>query len=123
MLSPTTKKIVSRTIIAARLRAARYTRQARGRDLVRFLLSFRWSPGSTAATRTWWRLLHNTEKLADPTRFERSTSAFGEWGKILPDQAMTLAVFDRLVHHATIFEMNAESYRRRAALERKRGSG
>jgi hypothetical protein len=26
-------------------------------------------------------------------------------------------------HHATIFEMNVESYRRRAALERKRGRG
>jgi hypothetical protein len=31
---------------------------------------------------------------------------------------MTLAADDRLVHHATIFEMNVESYRRRAALER-----
>jgi hypothetical protein len=30
---------------------------------------------------------------------------------------------DRLVHHATIFEMNVESYRRRAALERKRSRG
>ena len=27
---------------------------------------------------------------------------------------------DRLVHHATIFEMNVESYRARKALERKR---
>jgi DNA replication protein DnaC len=26
---------------------------------------------------------------------------FGEWGKIFPDQAMTLAAIDRLVHHAT----------------------
>ena len=39
------------------------------------------------------------------------------------DQAMRVAVIDRLVHHATIFEMNVESYRRRAALERKRGRG
>ena len=44
---------------------------------------------------------------------------FGEWGKVFPDQAMTLAAIDRLVHHATIFEMNVESYRRRAALDRK----
>jgi IstB-like ATP binding protein len=36
---------------------------------------------------------------------------------------MTLAAVDRLVHHATIFEMNVESYRRRAAIERKRGPG
>ena len=48
---------------------------------------------------------------------------FGEWGKIFPDQAMTVAVVDHLVHHATIFEMNVESYRRRAALERKWGRG
>ena len=31
---------------------------------------------------------------------------------------MTVAAIDRLVHHAVIFEMNVESYRRRAALER-----
>ncbi len=37
---------------------------------------------------------------------------------------MTLAAVDRLVHHATIFEMDVESYRRRAALERKQqGAG
>ena len=39
------------------------------------------------------------------------------------DQAMTLAAVDRLIHHATIFEMNVESYRRREAIERKRGPG
>ena len=32
---------------------------------------------------------------------------------------MTVAAIDRLVHHATIFEMNVESYRRRTALGRK----
>ncbi len=48
---------------------------------------------------------------------------FGEWARIFPDQAMTLAAVDRLVHHATILEMNAESYRRRTAVERKRGPG
>jgi DNA replication protein DnaC len=61
-------------------------------------------------------------------RYERrsllitANQPFGEWGRIFPDQAMTVAVVDRLVHHATIFEMNVESYRRRAALDRKRGS-
>ena len=44
---------------------------------------------------------------------------FGEWGKVFPDPAMTLAAVDRLVHHATIFEMNVESFRRRAAMNRK----
>ena len=35
---------------------------------------------------------------------------FGEWRKIFSDQAMTLATIDRLVHHATILEINVESY-------------
>ena len=62
-------------------------------------------------------------------RYERrsllitANQPFGEWGRIFPDQAMTLAAIDRLVHHATILEMNVESYRRKAALERKRGKG
>jgi DNA replication protein DnaC len=62
-------------------------------------------------------------------RYERrsilitANQPFGEWGKVFPDPAMTLAAVDRLVHHATIFEMNVESYRRRTALERKRGPG
>ena len=47
---------------------------------------------------------------------------FGEWGSVFPDKAMTLAAVDRLVHHATIFEMNAESYRRKAA-EKAMGRG
>jgi DNA replication protein DnaC len=62
-------------------------------------------------------------------RYERrsmlitANQPFGEWGRIFPDQAMTLAAIDRLVHHAAILEMNVESYRRREALERKRGRG
>ncbi len=35
---------------------------------------------------------------------------FGEWGAIFPEPAMTLAAIDRLVHRATIFELNVESY-------------
>ena len=62
-------------------------------------------------------------------RYERrsmlitANQPFGEWGRIFPDHAMTLAAIDRLVHHATILEMNVESYRRRAAIERKRKAG
>ena len=33
---------------------------------------------------------------------------------------MTVAAVDRLVHHATILELNVESYRRRTALSRPR---
>src|ERR1700749_3939316 len=62
-------------------------------------------------------------------RYERrsmlitSNQPFGEWGRIFPDQAMTLAAIDRLIHHATILEMNVESYRRKVALDRRRGPG
>jgi DNA replication protein DnaC len=62
-------------------------------------------------------------------RYERrsmlitANQPFSEWAKIFPDQTMTLAAIDRLVHHATILEMNVESYRRREALDRKRGRG
>lgn len=62
-------------------------------------------------------------------RYERrsvmitANQPFGEWNRIFPDPAMTLAAVDRLVHHATIFEMNVESYRRRSAMEAKRRRG
>ena len=45
---------------------------------------------------------------------------FGQWDKIFPDPAMTVAAIDRLVHRATIFELNVESYRRRTAIGHKR---
>ncbi len=47
---------------------------------------------------------------------------FGEWNRIFPDPAMTLAAVDRLVHHATILELNV-SYRRRTAVERRKAPG
>ena len=62
-------------------------------------------------------------------RYERrsmlitANQPFGEWGKVFPDPAMTLAAVDRLVHHSTIFEMNVESYRRKTAFDNRRGPG
>ena len=62
-------------------------------------------------------------------RYERrsllitANQPFGEWGKIFPDPAMTLAAIDRLVHHATILEMNVDSYRRKEAIDKARGVG
>lgn len=44
---------------------------------------------------------------------------FSAWDRIFPDQAVTVAAIDRLVHHATILEMNVDSYRRRAAVARR----
>ncbi len=63
-------------------------------------------------------------------RYERrsilitANQPFGQWGKIFPDPAMTLAAVDRLVHHSTIFEINVDSYRRRDAIQQKqKGAG
>ncbi|MCZ6862849.1 MAG: IS21-like element helper ATPase IstB [Alphaproteobacteria bacterium] len=62
-------------------------------------------------------------------RYERrsmlitANQPFGQWDKIFPDPAMTLAAVDRLVHHATILELNVESYRRRQAIDKKPGPG
>lgn len=43
---------------------------------------------------------------------------FSTWGRVFPDQAVTVAAIDRLVHHTTILEMNTDSYRRRTAASR-----
>ncbi|MFO7856296.1 MAG: IS21-like element helper ATPase IstB, partial [Paracoccaceae bacterium] len=62
-------------------------------------------------------------------RYERrsvlitANQPFGEGNRIFPDPAMTLAAVDRLVHHATILELNVESCRRRAAVERRKRPG
>lgn len=56
-------------------------------------------------------------------RYERKSIAitantpFSQWNEVFVDPAMTHAAIDRLVHHALIFEMNVESYRRRTAQE------
>ena len=61
-------------------------------------------------------------------RYERrsmlitANQPFGDWNKVFPDPAMTIAAVDRLVHHSIIFEMNVESYRRRTAVERNAAS-
>jgi DNA replication protein DnaC len=58
-------------------------------------------------------------------RYERKSIAitantpFSQWGDVFDNAAMTMAAIDRLVHHATIFEMNVESYRRRTAQDKQ----
>ena len=40
-----------------------------------------------------------------------SNCPFAQWNTIFKDEMTTAATIDRLVHHATILELNAESYR------------
>jgi DNA replication protein DnaC len=54
-------------------------------------------------------------------RYERSSliitsnHSFSAWDEIFPDPSMTVAVVDRLIHHAQIYELKTDSYRRKSA--------
>lgn len=43
---------------------------------------------------------------------------FSEWDSIFCDPIMTVAAIDRLVHHAAILEIQAESFRQQTAMKR-----
>lgn len=38
---------------------------------------------------------------------------FSQWDHIFPDNIMTVAAIDRLIHHATLIELTGESYRKK----------
>lgn len=42
-----------------------------------------------------------------------SNQSFSQWDQIFPDTMMTVAAIDRIIHHATIIEIDSESYRRK----------
>jgi DNA replication protein DnaC len=42
-----------------------------------------------------------------------SNQPFSHWDQIFPDTLMTVAAIDRIIHHATIVEIDGESYRKK----------
>ncbi len=56
-------------------------------------------------------------------RYERnsllitSNQAFSEWDSIFTDNMMTVAAIDRLIHHASIYQIEGDSYRRKQAMK------
>ena len=88
------------------------------------LLLLRGLAGSVTLTR-WGADYAAVGMMLAAARYERrsllitANTPFGEWNRLFPDPAMTVAAIDRLVHHATIFEMNVESFRRRTAINRR----
>jgi len=62
-------------------------------------------------------------------RYERSSllittnQAFGEWDSIFGDNMMTVAAIDRLVHHADIYKIEGDSYRKKHALKAHQTTG
>lgn len=59
-------------------------------------------------------------------RYERKSmmitcnQPFNEWERIFVDRQMAVAAIDRLVHNASILEIEAESYRRKQALDKSK---
>jgi DNA replication protein DnaC len=57
-------------------------------------------------------------------RYERrsllitANQPFSQWDSIFTDSMMTVAAIDRFIHHATIIEMQAESFRKQTAILR-----
>jgi len=47
-----------------------------------------------------------------------SNQPFSQWDHIFPDTMMTVAAVDRIIHHATIIEMEGESYRKKQNLKK-----
>ncbi len=45
-----------------------------------------------------------------------SNQPFSEWDHIFPDEMMTVATIDQLVHHANLIEVRSDSYRRKEAM-------
>lgn len=41
-----------------------------------------------------------------------SNQPFSQWDQIFPDALMTVAVVDRIIHHASIIEIEGESYQK-----------
>lgn len=57
-----------------------------------------------------------SERYENKSLLITCNQSFAEWDNIFMDKAMAIAAVDRLVHHATILELNVESYRKRTAL-------
>lgn len=47
-----------------------------------------------------------------------SNQPFSQWDQIFPDTLMTVAAIDRIIHHASIIEIEGESYRKKQHLKK-----
>jgi DNA replication protein DnaC len=63
----------------------------------------------------WQRLKQNWRNSLLIT----TNQAFSEWDSIFGDNMMTVAAIDRLVHHADIYKIEGESYRKKTSYKVK----
>jgi DNA replication protein DnaC len=47
-----------------------------------------------------------------------SNRPFSQWDHIFPDTMMTVAAIDRIIHHASIIEIQGESYRKKQSVKK-----
>jgi DNA replication protein DnaC len=47
-----------------------------------------------------------------------SNQPFSQWDHIFPDTMMTVAAIDRIIHHATIIEIEGDSYRKKQSIKK-----
>jgi DNA replication protein DnaC len=52
-----------------------------------------------------------------------TNQAFSEWDSIFGDNMMTVAAIDRLVHHADIYQIEEDSYRKKHAIKSNSKTG
>ena len=51
-----------------------------------------------------------------------SNQPFSAWDSVFADTMMTVAAIDRLIHHATIIEIQGDSYRKTESMRRAQQS-
>jgi DNA replication protein DnaC len=56
-----------------------------------------------------------TDRYESGSMIITSNLAFSEWGQIFPDNMMTVAAVDRVIHHSTVIKVSGESYRKKTS--------
>ncbi len=52
-----------------------------------------------------------------------TNQAFSEWDSIFSDNMMTIAAIDSLIHHADIYKIEGDSYRKKQAMKLNQKTG
>lgn len=113
---------VSTTSIVQKLQVARgeYKLQEIINKLARYPLlildDFGYVKKSEAETSVLFELI--AQRYETCSLLITSNQAFSEWDQIFPDNVMAVAAIDRLVHHATIINIQGESYRQKNAKQK-----
>ena len=65
-------------------------------------------------------LTYSGDQVAPEYAHVTANQPFSEWDSIFPDNVMSVAAIDRLVHHTSIIKIASGSYRRRQQMNEKK---